>query len=85
MVKVKSIEECVLNYIISVVPGAIKTKWYWMKQGYNEDHAIGNAMKYGIGQLSAGVGDSYDRETCARILREMADICNAFAELLYPR
>jgi len=84
MAKVKSIEEWVLNYIISVVPGAIKTKWYWMKQGYNEDHAIENAVKYGIGQLSAGVGDIYDQQTSARILREMADICNAFAELLHP-
>ncbi len=55
-----------------------------MMQGYNEDHAIGNAMKHGIGQRSASVGGGYDRETCARMLGEMADIWNAFAELLYP-
>ena len=58
MVKVKSIEEIVQNYVIGTIQGVYKTKRYWVKQGYDEDHAIKNAVEYGIGQLAAGVGNT---------------------------
>lgn len=80
--KVKSKEEWVENYLIGVIQGTIKTKRYWMKKGYDESHAIKNAVKYAIGQISAGLGGSFDREYVASLFTEMAGICQAFANML---
>ena len=82
MVKVKSIEETVQNYVIGTIQGVFKTKRYWMKKGYDEDHAIKNAVQYGIGQIRAGVGDICDIETTIKTFREMAEISTVFANLL---
>ena len=83
MVTVKSIEECVQNYVIGAIQGVFKTKRYWMKQGYDEGHAIKNAIQYGIGHIRAGVGmDIPDLETTIKTFREMAEIATAFANLL---
>jgi len=81
MVKVKSIEETVENYVIGVIPGVFKTKRYWMKKGYDEKHAIQNAVKYGIRQIEAGVS-AHNLETTINIFREMAVIATTFADLL---
>lgn len=81
--KVKSLEEWTQNYVIGAIQGVFKTKRYWMKQGYDEQHAIENAVKYGIGQIRAGVGtDIHDLETTIKTFREIAEIATAFANLL---
>jgi len=83
MVKVKSIEEWAQNYVIGAIQGVFKTKRYWMKQGYDEDHAIKNAVQYGIGQVRAGVGmDIPNLEATVRTFREIAEISTGFADLL---
>lgn len=80
--KVKSVEEIVQNYVIGTIQGVFKFKRHWMKQGYNEDHAIKNAVQYGIGQISAGVGRICDLETTIGMFREIAEISTAFANRL---
>ena len=82
MVKVKSIEEIVQNYVIGTIQGVYKTKRYWVKQGYDEGHAIKNAVEYGLGQLAAGVGNTCDVETTATMFRELAEIATVFANKL---
>ena len=82
MTRVKSVEEMVQNYVIGTIQGVFKIKRYWMKQGYDEDHAIKNAVQYGIGQISAGVGRICDLETTIKMFREIADISTAFANTL---
>jgi len=76
MSRSKSIEEVVQNYVIGAIQGAFKTKRYWMKQGYDEGHAIKNAVKYGIGQISAGIGGKCDLETAVNMFKRL---------LLYPQ
>lgn len=80
--KVKSMEEWVQNYVIGTIQGVYRTKRHWMKQGYDEDHAIENAIQYGIGQLAAGVGKTCNVETTIRMFRELAEIATAFANKL---
>jgi hypothetical protein len=83
MVKVKSVEEAVENYVIGVIQGAFKTKRYWMKQGYDEEHAIKNAVNYAIGQIKAGISmNKNEIEATIGKFREIAEIANAFADLL---
>ncbi len=82
MSKTKSIEETVQNYVIGAIQGAFKTKRYWMKKGYDKDHAIKNAVNYGIGQVCAGIGDICDLETAVKMFREIAGISTAFADTL---
>jgi len=81
MVKVKPIEEWVENYVISTIQGAFKTKRHWMKEGYDEKHAIKNAVNYALGQLKASVS-SDNIETTIKAFREMAVIATTFANLL---
>jgi hypothetical protein len=80
--KVKSLKETVQNYVIGTIQGAFKVKRHWVKQGYDEDHAVKNAVQYGIGQISAGVGRTCDLETTIKIFREIAEISTAFANTL---
>jgi urocanate hydratase len=75
-------EEIVQNYVIGTIQGTFKTKRYWVKKGYNKDHAIKNAIEYGIGQLAAGVGKTCDAKTAVTIFREIAEIANAYANKL---
>jgi hypothetical protein len=83
MVRVKSVEEAVENYVIGVIQGAFKTKRYWMKQGYDEEHAIKNAVNYAIGQIKAGISmDRKEIEATISKFREMAEIANALADSL---
>jgi len=80
--KVKPVEEVVQNYVIGTIQGVFKSKRHWMKQGYDEDHAIKNAIQYGIGQISAGVGRTCNLETTIEMFRELAEISTAFANRL---
>lgn len=82
MTKATSIEDWVKNYVLGTIPGVYKMKRYWVKQGYDEDHAINNAVQYGIGQLAAGVGSTCDVETTIKMFREIAEIATAFANKL---
>ena len=82
MAKVTSIEEWVQNYVIGTIQGVYKTKRYWVNQGYDEDHAIRNAIQYGIGQLAAGVGNTCDVKTTLKMFRELAEIATVFANKL---
>lgn len=80
--KIKSIEETVQNYVIGVIQGAFKTKRHWMKKGFDEKRAIENAIRYGIGQIRAGVGNICNIETAINIFREISQISTCFANLL---
>ena len=80
--RVKSLEEWAQNYVIGTIQGALKTKRHWMKQGYDEKHSIENAVKYGMAQISAGIGETCDLETAVKMFREMAEISTAFADAL---
>lgn len=82
MARVKSIEEWVQNYLVGTIQGVYKTKRYWVKQGYDEDHATKNAIQYGVGQLAAGVGNTCDVKTTITMFREIAEIATAFVNKL---
>ncbi len=82
MSRAKSIEEVVQNYVIGEIQGAYKTKRYWMKQGYDEAHAIKNAVKYGIGQIPAEIGGTCYFETAVKMFREIAVTSTTFADTL---
>jgi len=79
--KVKSVEESVENYVIGTIQGAFKTKRYWRGQGYDENHAISNAVEYGIGQIKAGV-NIQNLEHIIGVFREISGIATAFADML---
>lgn len=81
MVKTKSVEEWVENYIIGTIPGMLKTKRYWLRRGFSIDRATENAIKYGVGQLSVGVGTTVTLKQAEGIFRELADVANAMADL----
>jgi len=82
MAKITSIEEWVQNYVIGTIQGVYKTKRYWVNQGYDKNHAIKNAIQYGIGQLAAGVGKTCDVKTAITMFRELAEIATLFASKL---
>jgi hypothetical protein len=82
MSRAKSIEEVVQNYVIGAIQGAYKTKRHWIKEGYDEAHAIKNAVKYGIGQISAGIGGTCDLKTAVKMFRKLAVISTTFADTL---
>jgi len=82
MAKATSKEEWVQNYVIGTIQGVYKTKRHWINQGYDEHHAIKNAIQYGIGQLAAGVGNTCDVKTTITMFRELADIATVFANKL---
>jgi hypothetical protein len=79
--KVKSIEQTIENYVLGTIQGAFKTRRYWMNQGYDEDHAIKNAVNYGVGQIKAGVS-ARNFEATIEMFREVAGIATAFANML---
>jgi hypothetical protein len=81
MVEVKSLDEIVRNYVMSVVTGAYKTKEYWKKKGFDEDRAINKALAYVSGQLEAGINPQKTKEYI-KIFRELACISNAIADML---
>ena len=73
----KTLKEAVDNYILSTILGTYKTKRHWMKQGYDEDKAIQNALNYALGMLKENPDPRY-----AEIFREMAAIANLLADIL---
>ncbi|MFX1518704.1 MAG: hypothetical protein ACFFCD_02105 [Promethearchaeota archaeon] len=81
MVKTKSIEEYVENYVIGTIQGMLKTKRYWLRRGFSINRATENAMKYGVGQLSVGVGTTVTLKQAEGLFRELADLANEMADL----
>jgi hypothetical protein len=80
MVQVKSMEKSTANYLLSAVRGMFNTAQYWMAQGYDADHAIGNAWKYGYGMLRSSVGDTLDWQTAENYFGQLATIANLLAD-----
>jgi hypothetical protein len=78
---VKPVEKWVDNYVLSTVRGMYNTYRYWRDQIYSEDHSIGNACKWGVAQLFAGVGDNHREkyadcfETISAISKSLAEYC----------
>ncbi len=80
MVKIKPIETWVENYVVSTIPGMLKQTRYWLQKGFPMDHAIENAIKYGRGQLHAGIGTTVTPERAETLFRMLASIANAMAD-----
>lgn len=81
MVKGKSIDEVVENYVIGAIQGAFKTKRYWMKRGFNEESSIKKAINYATGQLNAGTGGNLSISDAEAIFREIGAIAEALADM----
>lgn len=76
----KKIEETIEDYVIGTIPGAYKTKRYWIKKGFDEDSAIEKAIKYAFGQMKAGIGESFNLKDAENGFREMGEIANVLAD-----
>jgi len=77
--KLKTLEKTLQNCAIGIVPGAYKTKRYWMSEGDSEKRAIEKTVNYALGSLrSAGVYEKPDAYISA--FEEIAAISNAIAE-----
>ena len=80
MLKVKSLEETVFNYIIGVLSGFPKEVNHWLKQGYSPEKAFENAYKWAIRQLESGVGETFSWKDIAAIFRITAQAINQLAK-----
>jgi len=82
MVKIKSIEEIVENYIASTSSAMWKYKKYLMRdKNFSEDYAIEKAIDYGLKMLRSGLGTTITPEMAMTLFKEQADINTALANL----
>lgn len=82
MVKIKSIEETVENYVASTSIAMWKYKKFLMKaKNFNEDYAIEKAIDYGLKMLRSGLGTTITPTMAMVLFREQAEINNALANV----
>ncbi|MDE1765250.1 MAG: hypothetical protein KGI27_03130 [Thaumarchaeota archaeon] len=82
MVKTKSIEESVENYVGSISVGMLKYKKHLMRdKNFSEADAIDKTLEYGMGMLRSGLGGTITPQRAAALFREQADINTALANI----
>jgi len=82
MVKVPTVEEWVERYVASTGLAMWKFMRHWTNQGYSRGDAIKKAVPHGVGMLRESVGDTINIEEAEAVLRDIAQVYIALADLL---
>lgn len=85
MVKPKSLEETVENYVASTSVAMWKYKKYLVaERKFTEDYAIKKAIDYGLNMLQSGLGQAVPAGKATTMFRELASINTALADHCEP-
>lgn len=84
MVKMKSIEESVENYVASTGLAILRYHRFLVKtRGFKPDYAMKVAIDYGFNMLSAGIGSKDELASAESMFRELSALYNELGDVCY--